>query len=76
MTETLMVETSALVAIILEEPGWRQLAEQIVNATAFTTCVNVFEESRAIGREPQVQPLPAAASDGTGSFRSVAPSCA
>jgi len=25
------VETSALVAIILEEPGWRQVAEQIVD---------------------------------------------
>jgi ribonuclease VapC len=43
VSETLMVETSALVAIILEEPGWRQLAERIAAASAFTTCFNVFE---------------------------------
>jgi uncharacterized protein with PIN domain len=30
VTEAAMVETSALVAIVLEEPGWRQIAEQIV----------------------------------------------
>ncbi len=38
-----MVETSTLVAIMLEEPGWRQVAEQIVGARAFTTGFNVFE---------------------------------
>jgi ribonuclease VapC len=51
-----MVETSALVAIILEEPGWRQLAEQIVRASAFTTCVNVFEAALAVVRERRMRP--------------------
>src|SRR5208283_2573837 len=49
-------ETSALVAIILEEPGWRQLAEQIVRAAAFTTCVNVFEAALAVVRERRMSP--------------------
>jgi len=52
----LMVETSALVAILLEEPGWKPLAEQIVAGSAFTTCVNVFEASLAITRERAVAP--------------------
>lgn len=56
MTETLMVETSALVAIILEEPGWRQLAEEIVRTTAFTTCFNVFEAALAVVRERDLAP--------------------
>ena len=56
MTEPLMVETSALVAILLEEPGWKPLAEQVVAANAFTTCVNVFEASLAIVRERAVMP--------------------
>ena len=56
MTETLMVETSALVAVILEEPGWRQFAERIVGATAFTTCFNVFEAALAVTRERNLTP--------------------
>ena len=56
MTETLMVETSALVAVILEEPGWRQLAEQIVRTTAFTSCFNVFEAALALVRERRLKP--------------------
>ena len=56
VTETLMVETSALVAIILEEPGWRQLAEQIVGASAFTVCFNVFEAALAVVRERRLSP--------------------
>jgi hypothetical protein len=51
VTETLIVETSTLVAIILEEPGWRQVAEQIVGASAFTTCFNVCEAALAVVRE-------------------------
>ncbi len=47
-----MVDSSALAAIILEEPGWRQLAEQVIRASAFTTCFNVFEAALAVaGRE-------------------------
>jgi ribonuclease VapC len=56
VTETLMVETSALVAIILEEPGWRQLAEQVVRTSAFTTCFNVFEAALALVRERRLKP--------------------
>jgi ribonuclease VapC len=56
VTETLMVESSALAAIILEEPGWRQLAEQIVRTSAFTTCFNVFEAALAVVRERRLRP--------------------
>jgi ribonuclease VapC len=59
VTEALMVETSALVAIVLEEPGWRQIAEQIVQARAFTTCVNAFEAALAIVRERELKPTAA-----------------
>jgi len=51
-----MVETSALVAIILEEPGWRQFAERIVGASAFTTCFNVSEAALAVVREKDLAP--------------------
>ena len=51
-----MVETSAVVAIILEEPGWRQVAERIVSASAFTTCFNVFEAALAVVREKDLSP--------------------
>ena len=51
-----MVETSALVAIILEEPGWRQLAERIVGASAFTTCFNIFEAALALVRQRDLTP--------------------
>ena len=51
-----MVETSALVAIVLEEPGWKSLAEQVVAASAFTTCINVFEASLALVRELAAPP--------------------
>jgi ribonuclease VapC len=51
VTEIVLVETSALVAIILEEPGWRPLAERIAAASASTTCFNVFEAALAVVRE-------------------------
>jgi ribonuclease VapC len=56
VTETLMVETSALVAIILEEPGWREIAERIVGARAFTNCFNVFEAVLSLVRERDLSP--------------------
>ncbi len=56
MTETLMVETSALVAIIVEGPGWRQLAERIAGASAFTTRFNIFEAALAVVREKDLSP--------------------
>jgi ribonuclease VapC len=51
-----MVESSALAAILLEEPGWRRLAEEVVRASAFTTCFNVFEAALAIVRERSLTP--------------------
>ena len=51
-----MVETSGLVAIILEEPGWRQLAERVVTASTFTTCFNVSEAGLAVVRETDLTP--------------------
>jgi ribonuclease VapC len=54
VTEALMVETTALVAIILEEPGWRQVAKRIVGA--FTTCFNFFEAAQALVRERRLTP--------------------
>jgi ribonuclease VapC len=55
----LLVETSALVAIILEEPGWKSLAEQVVAGRALTTCVNAFEASLALVREKAISPTAA-----------------
>lgn len=52
----LMVETSALVSIILEEDGWQSLAEQITETKAVTTCVNVFEATLAVTRERRHKP--------------------
>lgn len=54
-----MVETSALVAILLEEHGWMALADEATAATAFTTCINVFEAALAIVRERAVAPTEA-----------------
>ena len=59
MTRPLMVETSALAAIILEEDGWRPLAEQIAEAKAVTTCVNIFETALALSRERGFSPTAA-----------------
>ncbi len=56
MTETVLVEASALVAIILEEAGWRPLAERIAAASASTTCINVFEAALAVVREKDLTP--------------------
>jgi ribonuclease VapC len=56
----ILVETSALVAIALEEPGWEQLAETIASAaTPMTTCVNVFEAALALARVREVKPTEA-----------------
>jgi ribonuclease VapC len=59
MTRPLMVETSALAAIILEEDGWRPLAEQIAEAKAVTTCVNIFETALALSQERGFSPTAA-----------------
>ncbi|MCW2333542.1 ribonuclease VapC [Rhodoblastus acidophilus] len=53
----LLVETSALVAIALEEPGWEKLAEAIASANnPVTTCINVFEAALALSRVRELAP--------------------
>ncbi len=53
----LLVETSALVAIALEEPGWEKLAEAIASAKSpVTTCINVFEAALALSRVRELAP--------------------
>lgn len=59
MSRPVMVETSALTAIILEEEEWQALAEQIADAKAATTCVAIFETSLALVRELGVTPTEA-----------------
>ncbi len=46
--DRLLVETSALVAIALEESDWLRLAESISSADCKTTSFNVFEAVLAI----------------------------
>ncbi len=58
-TKTVLVETSAIVAITLEEPGWEALAEEIVATQAITTTVAVFEACLAVTRERRVRPTEA-----------------
>jgi ribonuclease VapC len=54
-----MVETSALVAILLEEPEWERLAEQIDGESASTTCVAVFEASLSLAKHTRLSPTQA-----------------
>lgn len=44
----LLVETSALVAILFEEPEWMEFSERILGAASATTSVNVFEAVLAL----------------------------
>lgn len=46
----LLVETSALVAILFEEPEWEVFAERILDSKSQTTAVNVFEAVLALTR--------------------------
>ena len=56
----LLVETSALVAIALEEPGWEELAEAVASAESpMTTGVNLFEAALALVRVREVKPTEA-----------------
>jgi ribonuclease VapC len=60
MSKALMVETSALVAIALEEKGWEELAETIASAEVpMTTCINLFEAALALVRVKEVKPTEA-----------------
>jgi ribonuclease VapC len=54
-----MVETSALVAILLQERGWETLAEEVAASKAITTCVNVLEAALALSRERRHKPTAA-----------------
>lgn len=56
---SLMVETSAIIAILTEERGWHALAEEIAAGKAMTTCVNVFEAALALSRERRHKPTQA-----------------
>jgi ribonuclease VapC len=54
---TVLVETSALVAVILQEEGWRELAAKIDSAhEPMTTAVICFEAICAIARQKQLTP--------------------
>jgi len=54
---TIFVETSALVAIMLQEEGWEQLADKIGEARKpITTAVVVFEATCALSRQRQLTP--------------------
>jgi ribonuclease VapC len=46
----LLVETSAIVAIILEESDWRELTAKIESARCLTTSINVFEAVLALAK--------------------------
>ena len=43
-----LVETSALMAILLREPDWRDYAESLLSGDCKTGAVNVFEASLAL----------------------------
>ena len=54
---TIFVETSALVAIILQEEGWRELAARIDESReTITTATVCFEAVCAISRQKQLAP--------------------
>jgi ribonuclease VapC len=55
----LLVETSALVAILLEEPGWQQLTETMLTADCQTTSVNIFEAVLALSKQTAATPTQA-----------------
>lgn len=56
----MFVETSAIVALILEEPGSAELAERLDAADgAVTTVVNAFEAALSVGRVIQDRELAA-----------------
>jgi ribonuclease VapC len=55
----LLVETSALVAILFEEPEWETFAERILDSKSLTTSVNVFEAVLALTRLVAKPPIDA-----------------
>jgi uncharacterized protein with PIN domain len=56
----MLVETSAIVAIMLEESDAETLAERVSAAgTASTTVVNAFEAALSVGRVIEDHPLAA-----------------
>lgn len=55
----MMVETSAIVAILLEEPDWQQFVARIEEAKSITTCMAVFEASLSLARHTELSPTQA-----------------
>ena len=55
----MLVETSALCAILLEEPDWRELTETLVASESCTTAVNAFEAVLALTKQARVTPAQA-----------------
>lgn len=56
MSLRVFVETSALVAIALQETGWEALVERIEDAEATTTAIALFEASLALTRVHAMPP--------------------
>ena len=56
LSSHLLVETSALVSIILEESDWRSLTEAILAAQCRTTAVNIFEAVLAVSKQSSATP--------------------
>ena len=54
--DRLLVETSALAAIALEEPDWRPLTTKILSADCATTAFNVFETVLAVAKQTSATP--------------------
>jgi len=54
-----MVETSAQVAILLEEPDWRGLADRIDAEPSFTTAVAIFEVTLSLSKHTALTPTQA-----------------
>jgi ribonuclease VapC len=55
----LLVETSALCAILLEEAEWQALTEKIIAADCRTTATNAFEAVLALAKQTAATPAQA-----------------
>ena len=51
-----LVETSAIAAIALEEPGWPSLTAQVLSSDCATTAFNVFEAVLALAKQTAATP--------------------
>ena len=55
----LLVETSALAAILFEEPEWSDFTDRIVEAKCWTTSINIFETVLALTKLAATPPTDA-----------------